>query len=149
MSIFRPCFLDVFFPEPWRKCDVSWKWATPRLRGAGQVARHGEPSEELGGRAGVPERDAHALRLRKQAAGLLRSVEKASALTPAQAAGFLQSMDASLWRGETMDQLRAQVAEKTRAVTDATSQGRRPMQDFQSRPCAPTRRAWGCGARRS
>ena len=68
---------------------------------------------------------------RKQAAGLLRSIERSGWITAAQAAGFVHGLDGSVWRGETMEKFKAQVAEKTRAAADAPQSGRRPMQDFQ------------------
>ena len=69
----------------------------------------------------------------KQAHGVLRCLERSAALTPAQGAAFVQSLDPSVWRREYLEQFKAHVAEKTSAVVEAGSQsGRRPMQDFQT-----------------
>ena len=64
----------------------------------------------------------------KQAKGMLRCIEKAQTMAPAQAAAIVHALDVSLWTAASVERFKCALAERTGAVVSAAAS----MQDFQN-----------------
>ena len=67
-----------------------------------------------------------------QAKGMLRCIEKAQTMAPAQAAAIVHALDVSLWTAASVERFKCALAERTGAVVSAAAGARRSMQDFQN-----------------
>ena len=67
-----------------------------------------------------------------QAKGMLRCIEKAQTMAPAQAAAIVHALDVSLWTAASVERFKCALAERTGAVVSAAAGARRSMRDFHN-----------------